>query len=57
MSKISNKIKNIDDNYLTELENVAYENNICIELNRDNEVYSFNTKKNNYIWRKHKKSI
>ncbi len=44
MSKISNKIKNIDDNYLTELENVAYENNICIELNSDNEVYSFNTK-------------
>ncbi len=44
MQKISQEIQKYDDNDLLELEELAYENDICIELDLGSEALSFNTK-------------
>ena len=44
MQKISQEIQKYDDNDLLELEKIAYENDICIELDLGSETLSFNTK-------------
>ena len=44
MQKISQEIQKYDDNDLLELEKLAYENDICIELDLGSETLSFNTK-------------
>ncbi len=44
MQKISKKILKNNDDILTNLETIAYENDMCIEFVSENEAFSFNTK-------------
>ena len=45
MSKMANKIMKIDNNdFIDSLEAIAYQNNICIELDNNNEIIGFNLK-------------
>ncbi len=44
MHKISQEIQKSDEDILTKLEEIAYENDICIELDLNAETLGFNTK-------------
>ena len=45
INKISQKIVKSEDDLIEQLEQIAYENDICIELDTDMQILSFNTKK------------